>query len=183
MITFLESSPLYRIADVRRNKSLLPIERGIYGLFFDSPPGIAPTSGCYARDGLTLLYVGTAGADPAKSGNLRTRLGSHHLGGNERRSTVCQTLAAMMPEVAGPCVRKLERGNLKFHTSIEGASCIRSWMDDHVSVCWTVHPEPGKAERQLIAQYALPLNLEHNGHHPFARELGELRASRRSVSN
>lgn len=180
--SFLESAPLFRITDVRRDKSLLPSERGIYGLFFASPPGTAPTDGCYRRSGLTLLYVGTGGADLTKSGTLRTRLGTHHLGGNERRSTVCQTLAALMPEVAGQCVQKLERGNLKFHTSSEGALRIRSWMDDHVSVCWTVHPNPGKAEKQLIAQYSLPLNLEHNSHHPFAGELRDLRERRRMAS-
>jgi hypothetical protein len=128
------------------------------------------------------LYVGTAGADLTKAGNLRNRLGDHHLGGNERRSTVCQTLAALMPEVAGPCIRRLERGNVKFHTSSEGASKIKAWMDDHVSVCWTVDPVPGKAEKELIARHPMPLNLEHNGHHPFARDLARLREARRSAA-
>lgn len=182
MVKFLESAALHRIRDVRRDKSVLPRERGVYGLFFDVPPGIAPTDGCLIRDNLVLLYVGTAGADLTKSGNLRTRLGNHHLGGNERRSTVCQTLAALMPELAGPCVRKIERGNVKFHTSGEGASNVRTWMDEHVSVCWSVDPEPGRTERDLIARYFLPLNLEHNSHHPFAPELRRLRENRRSSS-
>ncbi|WP_425473610.1 GIY-YIG nuclease family protein [Sphingomonas xanthus] len=182
VVTFLEFAPLYRIRELRRNKSVLPRERGVYGLFFDLAPGIAPAKGCLTRDGLTLLYVGTAGADLTKGGNLRNRLGDHHLGGNERRSTVCQTLAALMPELAGPCVQKLERGNLKFHTSRDGAARIRNWMDEHVSVCWALDPQPGKTEKELIAQLLLPLNLDHNSHHPFALELGRLRETRRATA-
>ncbi len=179
MTLFLETAQRHRISHLRRNKSALPRERGIYGLFFDVPPGVAPADGCYERDGLYLLYVGTAGADLSKNGHLRSRLGNNHLGGNERRSTVCQTLAALLPDLAGQCVAKLERDKPKFHTSDEGAAKLRAWMDEHVSVCWTADPDPGKVEKQLIARYALPLNLEHNSAHPFAPELEKLRASRR----
>ncbi len=179
MTDFLETARLYRISDIRRNKPLLPQERGVYGLFFDLPPGAAPIDGCFARDGMHLLYVGTAGADLAKNGHLRNRLGDHHLGGNERRSTVCQTLAALLPDLAGQCLAKVERGKLKFHTSSDGAANLRLWMDDHVSVCWTAHSNPGKIEKELIARYVLPLNLEYNSAHPFALGLGGLRESRR----
>ena len=182
MTLFLETAQLYRISHLRRNKSVLPRERGVYGLFFDTPPGAAPADGCLERDGLCLLYVGTAGADLGKNGHLRNRLGDHHLGGNERRSTVCQTLAALLPDLAGQCVAKLERDKLKFHTSAEGAAKVRAWMDEHISVCWTADPDPGKVEKELIARYALPLNLEHNGAHPFALELARLRQSRRSAA-
>lgn len=180
MLSFLNEAPLFRLAEVRENKALLPKERGVYGLFFDTLPGGAPASGCHVRDGLHLLYAGTAGADLSKTGNLRTRLGDHHLGGNERRSTVCQTLAALMPEVAGQCVQKLERGNVKYHTSAEGVRKVQAWMDEHISTCWAVSPDPGALEREIIAQYELPLNLEYNSRHHFARELGDLRAKRRS---
>ena len=85
-----------------------------------------------------------------------------------------------MPEVAGQCLAKQERGKVKFHTSTEGSLRIRQWMDEHVSVCWTPDPDPGRLETALIAHYSLPLNLEYNMHHPFALELGLLRSKRRS---
>ena len=182
MPNFLQDAPLYRFSEVRKRKSLLPKERGIYALFFINSPGVAPKSGCYSRDNLHLLYVGTAGADLSKAGNLRNRLGDHHLGGNERRSTICQTLAALMPEVAGQCLEKLERGKVKFHTSAQGVTKIQEWLDVHVSACWMTHPDPGALEKVLIGEYDLPLNLEFNSHHPFASRLAELRAKRRSTA-
>ncbi len=56
-------------------------------------------------------------------------------------------------------------------------------MDEHVSVCWTADPDPGKVEKQLIARYALPLNLEHNSAHPFAPELEKLLVKPEGCSN
>lgn len=183
MVNFLNEARLYRVSEIRRDKALLPSERGIYGLFFDKIPGGVPAEGCFVRDGLHLLYIGTAGADLRKMGSLRARLGDHHLGGNERRSTICQTLAALMPEVAGRCLEKQERRGAKYYTSNDGVLKMQAWMDEHIWACWTVYPDPGTLERELIAQYALPLNLEYNSRHPFARQLGELREKRRSLAS
>lgn len=180
MSSFLETQPLIRLSVVRNAKSMLPNSRGVYGLFFRIPPGPAPVDGCYARDGLSLLYIGTAGADLSKSGTLRNRLGDHHLGGNERRSTVCQTLAALMPEVAGPAVAKNERGRTKMHTAKDGAERLRQWMDENISACWIASPRPADIEEQLVQRYSPPLNIEFCKH-PFVGELSALRAKRRAL--
>lgn len=175
---FLETAPLVGLSQIHRDTALLPAARGIYGLFFRIPPGPVPTAGCLGRAGLWLLYIGTAGADLAKSGTLRRRLGTQHLGGNERRSTLCQTLAALLPEVAGPAIARNERGRVKYHTSPEGAERLRRWMDANVSACWTACARPAELEERLIRRYDPPLNIDFCVH-PFASRLSALREERR----
>jgi hypothetical protein len=176
--SFLETERVVGLAAIRANVSMLPSSRGVYGLFFRTAPGSAPLTDCFVRDGLSLLYIGTAGADLNKNGNLRTRLGTQHLGGNERRSTICQTLAALLPEVVGPAIAKDERGRVKFHTSPSGASQLRNWMDQHIYACWTAFPRPTDLEEPLIRHYKPPLNLDFS-EHPFAPQLTLLRSQRR----
>lgn len=178
---FLETAPLFRLADIRLKRSLLPASRGVYGLFFRAPPGPTPIHGCYNRDDLSLLYIGTAGADLRKKGTLKSRLGNQHLGGNERRSTVCQTLAALMPEIAGFAIAKNERGRLKFHTSAFGAQQLRDWMDNNISVCWIEVSQPADFEGELVRKYAPPLNIDFCAH-PFVTRLKTLRDQRRTVT-
>jgi hypothetical protein len=178
MPSFLETEPLFWLSEIRSDKSMLLDSRGIYGLFFSISPGITPTNGCYVRDNLSLLYIGTAGADLSKKGTLRTRLGNNHLGGNERQSTVCKTLAALLPDVVGPAVAKNERGRIKFHTSTDGAVQLRQWMDQNIAACWIDFPRPADLEERLVRQYAPPLNIYFSAH-PFASKLKALREERR----
>jgi hypothetical protein len=181
MASFLEVAPLHSIAEVRRNGVMLPAERGLYGLFFRAVPGIAPVDGCFGREGMPLLYIGTAGADLAKGGTLRSRLGGNHLGGNERRSTVCLTLASLLPDIAGPSVARLERGKIKFHTSPEGVGRLRAWMDENVVACWASHPRPSDVEAELVHHYNTPLNIDFSSH-PFVPTLSALRSKRRALA-
>jgi hypothetical protein len=180
MTDFLDVAPLYRVGDLRLSKDVLPGERGVYGLFFGRAPGPAPMAGCLVRAGRALLYIGTAGADLNKNGTLRNRLGDHHLGGNERRSTVCNTLAALMPEVAGPAVARIERGRVKYHTSAEGVVRLRRWMDENIAACWVAAPRPADLEMGLVQRYRTPLNIEFSAH-PFLVEVQALRSKRREV--
>lgn len=180
MSSFLETEPLVRIGDLRKSRSQLPTVRGVYGLFFGLAPGLVPTLGCLFRNGLSLLYVGTAGADLCKNGTLRNRLGDHHLGGNERRSTVCQTLAALMPDITGAAIAKNERGKIKFHTSSEGAERLRHWMDQNIAACWIADLRPADLEMKLVRQYGPPLNIEFSEHR-FVAELKALRTRRRET--
>ena len=169
MTDFLETAPLVNLAEVRCDTGRLPKERGIYGLFFLASPGQAPKEGCLIREGRWLMYIGTAGANLSRSGTLRNRLGDHHLGGNERRSTVCQTLAARMPAGVGPAIARDERGKVKMHSSLEGVEWLRGWMDSHIAVCWTCEARPGDVEEALVRRYAPPLNINFSAH-PFVTQ-------------
>ena len=177
MASFLETAPLIGLADLRRNKRQLPEERGLYGFFFSTPPGIATTQGCYERDGRWLMYIGSAGATLHFDGNLRKRLGKNHLGGNERGSTICETLAALMPEMVGPAIIKFEKGKPKNHTSLLGKVKLKHWMDENIAVCWTTNPRPGDVEEGLVRQFAPSLNLDFSAH-PFSARLSGLRKAR-----
>lgn len=181
MSNFLEVNPLHSLAEVRRNKAMLPFERGLYGFFFRAAPGIAPIDGCFGRDGMSLLYIGTAGADLTKNGTLRKRLGEHHLGGNERRSTVCQTLASLLPDIAGQSIARSEGGRVKFKTSADGARRLRAWMDANIVTCWASHPRPGDVEADLVSRYNTPLNIDFSTH-AFVGVLEALRDERRAKS-
>ncbi|MFT6473798.1 GIY-YIG nuclease family protein [Qipengyuania profunda] len=181
MPDFLQTSPLYQLSDVRRNKAMLPTDRGVYGFYFGMAPGIAPIDGAFCRGKLSLLYIGTAGADRARRGTLRNRLGQNHLGGNERRSTICLTLASLLPDVAGPSVLRIEKGKAKFHTSPQGAARLRNWMDENIYACWITDPRPAEAEQDLVKSYRTPLNIDFSTH-PFAPTLSELRNNRRAAA-
>lgn len=181
MTSFLETAELYPLSDIRRDRAMLPDTRGLYGLFFRSPPGQTPVSGCYIRDGLSLLYIGTAGADLGKNGTVKKRLGSQHLGGNERRSTICHSLAALLPNIAGPAIAKLESRGIKYHTSADGVAQLSRWMDAHISACWISFPRPADLEAKLVRNYGTPLNIEH-GIHEFSATLESLREDRRKAA-
>lgn len=181
MLNFLEINPLHSLAEVRRNKAMLPVERGLYGFFFRAAPGIASIDGCFGRDGIPLLYLGTAGADLTRNGTLRGRLGKNHLGGNERRSTICLTLASLLPDIAGPSIAYPEGKQVKFKTSADGAKRLRAWMDANIVACWVSHPRPADIEAELVNRYNTSLNI-HFSAHPFVGILKALRDERRAKS-
>ena len=161
-LPFYGHTPLYRVRELRTDSSLIPKRRGVYAWFFAQPPGIVPIDGCYVREGLLLLYLGVAGAWDTSKATLRSRIRNNHLQGNERLSTLCETLAALMPEVAGPAIKRREGGDkvVKYHTCNEGRKRLQDWMDDHASICWVVDDQPVTLESDLISQVNTPLNLD-----------------------
>jgi len=56
-----------------------------------------------------------------------------------------------------------------------GEQWLDEWMEKNVFVGWTVHPEPWMIEYELLRKLSLPLNTAHNGHHPFAANLKQMR--------
>lgn len=60
-------------------------------------------------------------------------------------------------------------------TFAEGEERLSGWMAANALVTWMETPEPWIWESQMIAQLSLPLNLEHNQHHPFYPMLSQLR--------
>ena len=57
----------------------------------------------------------------------------------------------------------------------EGERWLDSWMQENAFVAWIEHEEPWLLEDQLLHSVSLPLNIKHNGHHPFAVTLSALR--------
>ena len=48
-------------------------------------------------------------------------------------------------------------------------------MADNARVCWIEHSEPWALERAILRDLSLPLNIQDNGHHPYATTLSEIR--------
>jgi hypothetical protein len=56
-----------------------------------------------------------------------------------------------------------------------GEKSLSAWMACNASVAWLEHPEPWLLEREAIDRLDLPLNLQHNIHHPFGPILRQIR--------
>lgn len=165
---FVEKAPLVRLANLRKQKTMLPLDRGLYAMFFDVAPGITPLDDTLTRDGLHLLYIGTAGGDLSKQGTLRKRIGNH-LSCRVGSSTFAKSLAALMPEL-------LDDGPIAHAVGNSRNDNLRSWIDRHVSICWTPHLNPLALEAMLLARHVPPLNLDKSSH-GFKAQLKLLRSA------
>lgn len=56
-----------------------------------------------------------------------------------------------------------------------GERILSEWMNENAFVCWLEHPAPWEIEGALINELRPPLNLAENSHHPFFRDLSQVR--------
>lgn len=63
---------------------------------------------------------------------------------------------------------------------VGGEGVLSQWMAEHARVCWAVVEKPWTVESAAIDELDLPLNVQHNGDHPFVAELKRRRADQRS---
>jgi hypothetical protein len=155
-----------------------PAAPGVYAWFFrDIPPGV-PTEGCIVHQGLTLLYVGISpkavplNGRPASRQNLRTRL-RYHMRGNAEGSTLRLTLGCLLTKELGIELRRVGSGTRM--TFAGGETALSAWLERNAMVSWVITDAPWVLEEQVIHDVSLPLNLDHNGHHPFRPTLTEIR--------
>jgi hypothetical protein len=170
---------LYSRAEVLAKDSPVPSEPGVYAWFFNTIPQGVPTDGCVRAHGATLLYVGISPKAPPRSGgapskrNLRKRIRSH-MRGNAYGSTLRLSLGCLLGEELEIRLRRV--GNGTRLTFTEGEQVLSQWLESNALVTWAVYPAPWEAERELIKQLVLPLNLDQNLHHPFRPQLSALRS-------
>jgi hypothetical protein len=105
--------------------------------------------------------------------SLRTRV-RYHFRGNAYGSTLRLTLGCLL----GLELRRVGSGQ-RMTFCKQGEAHLSQWMAAHARVCWVEDPEPWAAERELITQLDLPLNLDQNQHNSFHPFLKELRAQAR----
>jgi hypothetical protein len=160
----------------------VPRAAGVYAWYFKTLPPLVPDSGCWVRQGLTLLYVGIAPKEPPQNGRkpssqtLARRI-RYHLRGNAYGSTLRLTLGCLLAEQLGIELRRVGSGERV--TFAEGESVLSEWMADNAFVCWVETPLPWELEAQLISATCLPLNLAQNRRHPFHATLSALRREHR----
>ena len=128
------------------------------------------------HDGLTLLYVGIAPSRATSKNTLRKRIKGHYAN-HASRSTLRRSLGCLLEDELGIQLRLNRSGRVTFGK--EGEARLSEWMADNAFVVWMEHDEPWRLEPKIIQSVSLPLNIEHNGQHPFAPVLSALRKEAR----
>ena len=173
MKTLTDPSVFYSRSEVLSKPSPVPAERGLYAWFFKEVPGITSMDGCIVKDNLTLLYVGISPKNDTSTQNLRKRI-TYHYRGDAEGSTLRQTLGVLLTKESDYPMRRVGRGKRMTFTHL-GKGWLDDWMESNAFVCWVTHPSPWEIEREIIESVSLPLNIQHNKHHPFSKTLREMR--------
>jgi hypothetical protein len=180
----------YTRAEVLGEPCPVPSEPGIHGWWFREVPGTIDASGCEAREGLTLLYVGIAPTPPPANGkrpvsqDLRKRI-RYHFGGvagaSAEGSTLRKSVGVLLPAELGIELRRIGSGERR--TFAGGEAVLSQWMAENVLVSWQVRRKPWLVEDDLIATLDLPLNIGGNKHNAFYPALQRLRREAIAKSN
>jgi len=164
---------LYSRSEILSKPYPVPKERGLYAWFFkEIPPGV-PTDGCSTKDELTLLYVGISPKNLESTQNLRNRIRTHYMG-NAEGSTLRRTLGVLLEEQCGFPLRRVGSGKRMTFTHL-GEQWLDDWMEVNAFVTWVTHSAPWETEAELFKSLSLPLNIRDNDHHPFAKQLSDIR--------
>jgi hypothetical protein len=150
----------------------VPQDRGLYAWFFKEVPPSVPTDGCVTKDGMTLLYVGISPKNETSTQNLQNRIRNHYRG-NAYGSTVRQSLGVLLTKESGYQLRRTSKSSITL--TKDGESWLNEWMEENAFVCWVKHQAPWEVESELFEKVSLPLNIQGNRHHPFAKPLSEMR--------
>lgn len=154
------------------------VRHGVYAWWFDTALPLVPRDGCLRMGLFDMLYVGIA--PPRRSGDrgrrltpVKQRLLQNHLRGSIRRSTLRQSLAAILAEQMG----------FEFWRDTSGKSRMRpedevkltEWITTHAAVTFVHTDYPLGIEEALVRKGPpLPLNLSMS-QHPFRKTLSALR--------
>ncbi|WP_199306928.1 GIY-YIG nuclease family protein [Pseudanabaena sp. FACHB-2040] len=175
----LKPTRLWSRSEVLNGVCPLPREPGIYAWYFrEIPPGV-PTEGCIQANGTTLLYLGISpkklpsNGSSANGRQLVSRV-REHFKGNAEGSTLRLTLGCLLADTIQIELRRVGSSG-KRRTFGDGEHRLSEWMETNAFITWFTVQEPWLLEQRLIAEVSLPLNLEHNQHHPFHSELSALR--------
>jgi hypothetical protein len=161
-------------AESLRRPSPIPASNGVCFWYFRDVPAAVPTYGCPTLNGCTLLYLRLA---PDRSGRSVGSLLScivRNYRANAQSSSLRKTLGILLEEQSGfPLLRA---GSREITTlTNDGERWLDDWMEKNAFVGWTEHPEPWLIEYDLLLKLSCPLNISHNGHHPFVPILRQMR--------
>lgn len=148
---------------------------GIYTWWFRNLPEYVPTTGNVVG-GFNLMYLGIGPARPTSKQHLYGRL-KNHLSPDSTKSTLRRSLGSLLskPLSLRFVVSRVSAGN-KLHFGLgEGEMRLSDWMTQNARIGWLEYRCPWDLEKRLIYSLNLPLNIEHNSHHPFYPTLRDLR--------
>lgn len=165
---------LFSRTEVLGRPSPVPASSGLCCWYFQNVPAGVPTKGCLTLNGRTLLYLGMA-PDRASITNA-SLLDSvvRNYRGSVQGSSLRKTLGILLEQISGFPLLRAGSGQGTTLT-LAGERWLDDWMENNVLVGWAEHPEPWMIEYELLLRLSLPLNISHNGHHPFASSVKEMR--------
>jgi predicted GIY-YIG superfamily endonuclease len=148
----------------------VPAGSGLYAWWITSEqlPGI--TGPGHPTDAsMQLLYVGIAR-------NLHDRVVKRHIRGGTASSTLRRSLASLL--MAEGYSTRWTRTRVVLAAADEPR--LSGWIEKHLAVSWSEHPEPKAVEAAVIATLHPPLNVIHNRTHPLFATVTAARASYRA---
>ena len=165
--------------DVHAEIERRQVEHGVYAWWFDHALPLVPRDDCQHMGSHDMLYVGIA--PPTRSDGKRRRLSPikrrlvrNHLQGSIRRSTLRQSLVALLNRhMAFSCWRDAS-GRSRMRAEDEAR--LTEWISTHAGVTFMHTDDPWSLEEALVRDGpSLPLNLSMS-RHPFRKTLSALRA-------
>jgi len=173
------AAKIHARAEVLARPTPVPHEPGVYGWWFRELPTDMDVSGCFSRDGLTLLYAGISPKAPPRNGRgpskeaLRSRIRTHYTG-NAEGSTLRRSLGCLLSDRLNIELRRYGSGT-RLHFGL-GETNLSRWMDRNACVSWLTMPQPWLFEEQILGRLDLPLNLDNNHSNTFHPILTAVRA-------
>ena len=162
--------------------SPIPRSSGLYAWYIRNMPEIVPVDDCAQFEDYYLMYVGISPKKKGRNGNLRERIQTHFgkkTSNDASWSTLRMSLGCLLCEqldISLQCVKERKHFN-------DGENVLSEWMAKNAMVTWYDCSCPWDIEKDVIRQLSLPLNLVHNGQHPFYNYLSKLRKTRKSQCN
>ena len=172
---------LYSRSEILTKPCPVPQNRGLYAWYFINIPPLVISEGCIKKDEKTLLYAGISPKDENSKQNLRKRI-TNHFRGNAEGSTLRLTLGTLLSRESDFPLRRVGSGNRKTFTHL-GEQWLDKWMDINAYVCWVEYEKPWEVEKEIIENVSLPLNIQDNDHHPFAKTLSKMRVEAKKEAN
>ena len=172
---------LYSRSEILTKPCPVPQNKGLYAWYFTNIPPLVISEGCIKKDEKTLLYAGISPKDENSKQNLRKRI-TNHFRGNAEGSTLRLTLGTLLGRESDFPLRRVGSGNRKTFTHL-GEQWLDKWMDINAYVCWVEYEKPWEVEKEIIENVSLPLNIQDNDHHPFAKTLSKMRVEAKKEAN
>ena len=176
-------------AQLIKNSNTIQSTSGVYGWYFKEFPSIIPTENCIKFENYFLLYLGIS---PDKKGkpnskeNLNSRI-TYHYTGNAEGSTLRLSLGVLLSQESNFPLRRVGKPKPKgkkerFTFTHVGEQWLDKWMEKNAFVYFIENMEPWDLEKILINEISLPLNIQGNKHHPFAKLLSNMRSDAKALA-
>ena len=165
---------LFSRVEVRHRPSPVPASRGVCFWYFRDIPSVVLTDDCQTLNDCTLLYLATAPVKPKNPSVTLLSCIRRNYRVRSDGSSLRKTLGILLEDRSGFPLLRVGSGKRTTLTPA-GERWLDKWMEENVFVGWAEHPEPWTIEYELLLRLSLPLNISHNGHHPFASVLKRMR--------